>query len=645
MTLFNQINSLLLVLFLLVMSSLFYFQFTETTAFMSKQMESDLNNTSTSLSLMLKPHLKTGDVATVETLINVIFEGGFYQNVSLTWLVDQKQQVWQNPNSIRDVPQWFVNLGLFKGQTQETIITSGWLQLATLEIQSNPAIAYRELWRIMTNMALVLMVIFFISIFVFRLRLKVILKPLDAVAVHAHNIAQRKFSDDLALPKTIELKKVVLAVNSMSGQLKLVFTSLDDQVTLLKNEKLFDAVSQLPNRTHLTGQLNSWLNDPSIGALLLAEFDWLDDIHRQFGYQVRDQTIKIMANKLQEVLPQSFIARISNTEFAFLVMNADTKEISHYLQLLIRLINQEMLKAGCTPNCDFAIGISERTSNVTRVELLSQADHALQKARLGNQLSKWFAADVEQEFTQEEWCSRLEKAIANSQFTFQWQPVHLMGNGQVMQREIYCRLQIDGENTRAAEFMPYVERLALGHQLDRCILEEIIENKILTINKEPVAINLTRDSIVNEAFHTWLFAFLSHNKNAHLIHFEISETGATNCLDEAIQLRDIIKKGGAQFGIDHCGKQLGSLEYLQSIKPDYVKLDLSLSSYQDEVGQDNLYNIELCRALVNIAHGLEIKVVITGIEDDKHLQTFKVLQVEGYQGYISAPIEIYTQST
>ncbi len=132
----------------------------------------------------------------------------------------------------------------------------------------------------------------------------------------------------------------------MSGQLKLVFTSLDDQVNLLKNEKLFDAVSQLPNRTHLTGQLNSWLNDPSIGALLLAEFDWLDDIHRQFGYQVRDQTIKIMANKLRESLPESFIARISNTEFAFLVMNADTKEISHYLQLLIQLINQEMFKEG-----------------------------------------------------------------------------------------------------------------------------------------------------------------------------------------------------------------------------------------------------------------------------------------------------------
>ena len=54
MTLFNQINSLLFALFLLVMSSLVYFQFTETKSFMVNQMDSDLNNTVTSLSLMLK---------------------------------------------------------------------------------------------------------------------------------------------------------------------------------------------------------------------------------------------------------------------------------------------------------------------------------------------------------------------------------------------------------------------------------------------------------------------------------------------------------------------------------------------------------------------------------------------------------------
>ncbi|HEY7866961.1 MAG TPA: LapD/MoxY N-terminal periplasmic domain-containing protein, partial [Psychromonas sp.] len=487
MTLFNQINSLLLGLFLLVMSSLFYFQFTETSDFMGKQMELDLNNTSTSLGLMLKPHLETGDIATVETLINVIFEGGFYQNISLTWMADKKQQVWNNPITIDGVPQWFVNLGLFEGQIRETVITSGWLQLATLKIESNPAIGYLELWRMVTDMVVALAAIFIIAIVLFRLRLKVILKPLDEVAAHAHDIAQRKFSDNLPLPKTTELKKVVEAVNSMSGQLKLVFNSLDDQVTILKNDKLFDAVSQLPNRQHLAGQLSSWLDEPGMGALLLAKFTWLDEIHHKFGYQVRDRSIKILSDNLRKSLPKSFIARISNTEFAFLIMDADDKQITYYLQLLIRLINQEMLQAGCTPNRDFAIGLSERTANIKPAELLAQADHALQKALLENQTSKWFQPHTEQEFSQEQWRIRLLDAIHKNQFIFQWQVVQSMNSDSVMQREIYSRLKIDGKVTRANEFMPFVERLALGHQLDRHILETLIDTQLLTINKEPVA--------------------------------------------------------------------------------------------------------------------------------------------------------------
>mgnify|MGYP002700847343 FL=1 len=63
MTLFRQINSLLFGLFLLVMVSLVYFQFTQTRDFMRLQMQSDLNNTMTSLGLMLQPHIETGDVA------------------------------------------------------------------------------------------------------------------------------------------------------------------------------------------------------------------------------------------------------------------------------------------------------------------------------------------------------------------------------------------------------------------------------------------------------------------------------------------------------------------------------------------------------------------------------------------------------
>ena len=126
MTLFKQIYSLLFGLFVLVMTSLAYFQFTETRNFMANQMESELNNASTSLSLMLKPHLQTGDMVAAETLVNVIFEGGFYRKVSLTWLANKQVQEWENPIVVEGVPQWFIDLDLFTSQSSETVITSGW---------------------------------------------------------------------------------------------------------------------------------------------------------------------------------------------------------------------------------------------------------------------------------------------------------------------------------------------------------------------------------------------------------------------------------------------------------------------------------------------------------------------------------------
>ena len=643
MTLYNQINSLLFALFLLVMSSLVYFQFTETKAFMVEQMDSDLNNTVTSLSLMLKPHLETGDEATVETLVNVIFEGGFYKQVSLTWLADNKQQSWTNGITIQKVPQWFIDLELFKAQSKEVTITSGWLQLATLKVESNPAIGYRELWRIMNDTLMVLSFLFLISIALLRLRLKRILKPLHEVAEHARDVSQRKFNPDMPIPSTKELKEVVLAINSMSGQIKQVFSTLDQEVDSLKHDKLQDAVSQLPNRLYLTGQLNSWLNEPGFGALLIADLDWLEEIHNKYGFQVRDNTIQVLAQNLSKNLPfssESLIARISSTEFAFVIYNAEKAQITEYLQSLIRLINQEMMNAGCEPNRQFAIGVSERSDGVSRVELLSQADYALQKAINEGKTSHWFYVEKEQEFSREGWRTILVEAIEQSQFLFQWQPVQQCLDDEVIHREIYSRLEVEGKLLRAGQFMPYIDRLSLGHRLDKCLLQAIVKNGLLNVTSEPIAVNLSRESLTNPDFKTWLTSFLSEISTPEKLHFEMSETGITQNLTECIALSKVITEGGAKFGVDNCGRQMGSLTYLQDLKPHYIKLDMSLSCYNNEENEENIQNLELCRALINIARSLTIKVIIAGIEDEKHLQTIKPLRAEGYQGYIIPPIDI-----
>ena len=637
MTLFRQINSLLFGLFLLVMCTLVYFQFTQTRDFMNNQMESDLNNTSTSLGLMLKPHLETGDLVGAETIVNVIFEGGSYRSVTLTWLSSDKTQTWNNPN-VSSVPNWFEQLDLFKSQRKETIITSGWMQLAKLEIESDPSLGYRELWRIMNDTLLILSILFILSIFSLRFRLNYILKPLDDVARHARQIAEKKFTQDMALPKTKELQDVVLSINTMSRQLKEIFNSLDNEVSKLKTENLIDHASGLPNRQYFSAQVNSWLSEPGIGGLILAKMEWLDAIHSQYGYQVRDETIRVLGVRLQAELSkisETVIARVANTEFAFLVSKAEHGQIEKYVQCLIRVINQEMVKAGCEPNNQYALGVSERSQGIDLSNFLSQSDNALQQALKGNKVLQWYDTEKAQQFSREQWRTRLIKAINNSQFSFQWQAVMFNDRDDVMQREMFCRLLIDDKTVNASQFMPYIELLSLGSQLDQCLLTAMEKRSILAMNYESVAVNLTHDSLNDPNFHLWLEKFLRRVTFVERLNFEIPEVSANNSPSECQQLCRIIRDCGAKFGIDQCGRHMGSLDYLRKLRPHYIKLDQSFA-YYDRSNSNN----ELCRALVNVAKGLDIEVIITAIEDDEQLSHFKALRTDGYQGYICPPTDI-----
>ena len=638
MTLFRQIYALLFSLFLLTIVSLAYIQLTETQSFLVKQMESDLNNASNSLGLMLVPAIEAGDTVGAETLVNVIFEGGYYQQIKLTWLVDGKQQEWNNGIKIEGVPDWFIALNLFKSIKKESTITSGWLQLAKIEITAHPGFGYHELWRIISNTIILSSILFLIAIFCARVGLTWLLKPLHNLSEHAQKIAKRQFGPDMPSPKTTELKELVIAFNSMSAQLKKVFNSLDDEVSVLRKKNLVDQVSELPNRQYMVSRINGWLEDPSTGALFLVKMDWLEEVHSKYGFEIRDETIRLLAEQLKEHLSEiapSVIARIAAYEFAFLVEDCEHEQLTKYLQGLIRTINKEISKAGCKPNEQFNIGITERTGQVTVSDLMSQADNALQKSIQDNKVFHWFQTSQQQLFTREEWRSKLGEAINKKKFQFRWQPIQLSDKHDVCQRELYCQLQIGDTVLHAGQFMPYIELLSLGTMLDRCLIETVEEKRLLESNFEPVAINLTNQSISDKDFHAWLKIFLRSNKYAERICFEIPEASVYSDIESCENLCRIIRDSGAHFGIDHFGRQFGSMSYLQTLRPSYVKLDQSFAYIEN-----NQHNSELCRALVNVAKGLDIQVIATGIQELSQLEWFSELRLDAYQGFISPPVNI-----
>jgi EAL domain-containing protein (putative c-di-GMP-specific phosphodiesterase class I) len=211
-----------------------------------------------------------------------------------------------------------------------------------------------------------------------------------------------------------------------------------------------------------------------------------------------------------------------------------------------------------------------------------------------------------------------------------------------MHSEIYTRLSIEGKVIRAAQFMPVIEHLALGSEFDKSLLESIAINQTILSSQQNIAINITQDSVGDESFHIWLNDFLGRQTETCRFHFELREDTILSLPAQSLHFVNIIKHQGAKVGIDNCGREMGSLAYLQTIKPDYVKLDQSLScnpKSKMEMGELQ-EQLTLTQAVVNTAAGLDIEVIITGVEDNEQLDIVSLLHATGFQGFITAPSEI-----
>jgi EAL domain-containing protein (putative c-di-GMP-specific phosphodiesterase class I) len=118
---------------------------------------------------------------------------------------------------------------------------------------------------------------------------------------------------------------------------------------------------------------------------------------------------------------------------------------------------------------------------------------------------------------------------------------------------------------------------------------------------------------------------------------EITESVLISNLDRArvaiSQLRDI----GVQIFLDDFGTGYSSLSYLQHFSLDALKLDKPFLRNVGAEGQA----ARIIRTMINFGHGLDMKVVVEGVESEYHVRLLQLLGCDLLQGYeIGAPMPI-----
>jgi len=201
MTLYKQLVSWMTAVFLLLMISVFAIEFRTTQTFLENQQRSEVNNTINTVGLALAPYLENEDKVAAESVINALFDGSYYSAVRLTLFNTNDEIVRVYPLTVDSVPEWFLDFNLFRTISESRIITSGWLQLAEVEIVTHPGYAYQQLWKALTELAFTFAIVIVLGIIIISFVVKRALAPLQLIIIKMKEVAENNFSNELAKPK------------------------------------------------------------------------------------------------------------------------------------------------------------------------------------------------------------------------------------------------------------------------------------------------------------------------------------------------------------------------------------------------------------------------------------------------------------
>ncbi|OOE84322.1 GGDEF domain-containing protein [Salinivibrio sp. PR6] len=635
MTLFNQIFSWMLVIFFCIVLAVFGIELNTTRNFLLNQQTSDVNNTVNSMGLALAPYLESDDKVAAESVINAFFDGGFYREVNLTLLSDSSEIVREYPVQIQGVPQWFIDLDVFPVITEKQTITSGWMQLAEVEVVAHPGYAYKQLWKSFVQLGTILAIIFLVASVIIGWQLQRSLRPLARITAKAGEIAKNKFGDPIPLPPTTELKTVVSAINVMTDQLKHYFEQQAKEADRLRKTAYRDAVSGLGNRSFYVGQLKSWLTESGVGGMVLIKVDLIGEAYKNQGFESGDRIVEQFANNLTTTIisdDSMTAARLSKDEFVILAPNSDPDDLRLLGEsVLAMVVDMQADPTGLTPP-KVAVGLAiNGGGNQDASVLLSQADNALSQARNTPEhpvvLIDQSIGDAA--MGKQQWKALLHEAVAKELFVFKYQPATDSESNRLHQ-EVFSAIEKDEHYYGAGHFLGAVEQLQLGETLDKYVITHVIKTLSQDASVGPLAVNLTLSSVTNASFIRWLGTTLyQHRKLAGQLLFEIPEVAFVRHADHTGLLTDQIRQAGFQFGVDNYGRNFQSLDYLQRFKPDYVKIDFAYTSHIEDDAQGHVL-ASICRT----AHNLNITTIATRVETEAQLARLSELFVNGFQGYI-----------
>lgn len=409
-----------------------------------------------------------------------------------------------------------------------------------------------------------------------------------------------------------------------------------------------DTLTTLPNQRSLYEKLDQlYENNKNEFALLYLDLDRFKIINDSLGYQIGDEVLKNITNRLVSILPEDgYLSRISSNDFIILIKTfASRNYVFNFAETVIQTIEKPVHAEGYELHITTSIGISFAPEDGdNKLALIQNAHAALYHAkRVGknNYQLYSFSRDISsyKKYILEK---DLRKAIKNEEFELYYQPRVNPDTGIIRGAEALIRWNHEEWGlVSPSEFIPLAEENHLITQIGDWVIQTVCAQirvwKNDGINPRTISINISPLRFMKKGLAEIVESELRQNDiPAKYLELEITESSLLKNEKAVLDTLSSLKDLGVSIAIDDFGTGHASLTYLRNFHADTIKID---QVFIQNIYAENSKDAAIVSSILHLAKGLDIKVVAEGVEEYEHLEFLKQKECDEIQGYLySKPV-------
>lgn len=415
-----------------------------------------------------------------------------------------------------------------------------------------------------------------------------------------------------------------------------------ERLAELERLALHDALTGLPNRALFHDRVRQAIaaaeRNGEKFAVMLLDLDRFKQVNDTLGHQIGDRLLQAVGPRLVAGLRKSdTLARLGGDEFAVLLpAPVDMEQASTTAGRLVESLFLPFTIDGMNLDLGVSVGAALYPDHGVDLDgLVHNADVAMYKAKREQLGYSIFNAEQAEGSARRLSLQRdLRPAIDRGEMQVFFQPKVAVASWAVTGAEALLRWNHPIEGMLAPDdFLPIAEQTGLVMPLTLSVLNDCLEAQRQWRHSGidlPVSINVSPKWLRDREFPKILNLMLRNWQGRHdQLVLEFSESAVMVDPQGTLETLDAVAKLGVGITLDHFGTGYSSLPLLQRLPITALKID---RTFVGDLFAERSATV-IVRSMVKLAHGLGLRVIASGVENERaasHLAGIGCDEIQGY---------------